>query len=63
MKLLIKVNVDDILVVSPSDSLDLKSDINIESLGVNLIYALKNLKFDLHQKKQGNSKYLDIKIL
>ena len=56
-----KVNVDDILVVSPSDSLDLKSDINIESLGVNLIYALKNLKFDLHQKKQGNSKYLDIK--
>ncbi len=54
------VKVDDIVVVNPSDGIDLSSSINIEGLGVNLIYALKSLKFDLHEKIEKNSKYLNL---
>ena len=55
-----KVRVDDIVVVSPSSSLKKLTGMNVESLGVNLIYALKNLTFEVHERIIKNDKYLNL---
>ncbi len=56
-----KAQVDNIVYITASDSIDLKIDYSVEGLGVNLVYVLKNLMFRVHELINHSRKYMDIK--